>query len=147
MADKNDSKPEVVKTNTLPGRESHVVQASLYSGPIPPPELFVGYEKALPGLADRVMTMSESQSAHRIEIENKVVKTDSLRSTLGLIFAFIIVVTGMILGALLVYKDKPISGFVAMITPLGIVVGAFILQRASLDLGKDKTKEKTATEK
>ena len=147
MADKNDSKPEVVKTNTLPGRESHVVQASLYSGPIPPPELFMGYEKALPGLADRVMTMSESQSAHRIKIENKVVKTDSLRSVLGLVFAFCIIVIGMILGAFLVYKDKPISGFVAMITPLGIVVGAFILQRANLNLGKDKAKDKSLMEK
>ncbi len=143
MADKENSKPEIVETKTLPNKESRLVQSSFYSGPIPPPELFVGYEKALPGLADRIMTMSESQSAHRIKIESKVIKTDSLRSTLGLVFAFLIVVLGMILGAFLVYNDKPISGFVAMITPLGLVVGAFILQKTNLNLGKDKQKEKS----
>ena len=140
MADKESSKPEIVETKTLPNKENRLVQTSFYSGPIPPPELFVGYERALPGLADRIMTMSEFQSAHRIKIENKVIKTDSLRSTLGLIFAFLIVVLGMILGAFLVYKDKPISGFVAMITPLGLIVGAFILQKTYL--GKNKSKEK-----
>lgn len=145
MTDKDDLKPEIVQTKILSGKEHQLLKTSFsYSGPIPPPELFADYEKALPGLADRVMAMSESQSAHRIKIENTVVKTDSLRSTLGLVFAFIIVIVGMILGAYLVFKDKPISGFVAMITPLGIVVGAFILQKTSSE--KNKPKEKS-TEK
>jgi len=147
MADKGDSKPEVVQANTLPSRERQVVETSLYSGPIPPPEFFAGYEKALPGLADRVMTMSESQSAHRITIENKVVRSDTFRSTLGLVFAFLIVVIGMVLGAFLVYKDKPISGFVAMIAPLGVVVGAFIFQRKSSSQQKSKPKDEASIEK
>jgi uncharacterized membrane protein len=140
---KDEIIPEVIQTKKLPDKERHVLQTSFsYSGPIPPPELFAGYEKALPGLADRVMSMSESQTAHRIQIETRVVKADSLRSILGLIFAFIIVIVGMILGAYLLYKDKPISGFVAMITPLGVVVGAFLLQNKK-NSDKNKPKEET----
>ena len=147
MANKDDLKPEIVQTKTLPDKTHNIVQTSIYSGPIPPPELFAGYEKALPGLADRVMMMSESQSAHRIKIENTVVKTDSLRATLGLIFAFLIVVIGMFLGAYLVYEDKPISGFVAMIAPLSLIVGAFIVQKKNLDLEKKRQNEAVKEEK
>ena len=34
-----------------------------FSGPIPPPSIIEGYERVLPGSADRIISMAEKQSA------------------------------------------------------------------------------------
>lgn len=56
------------------------MEQKLYSGPLPPPEDFREYEKVLPGTTDRIVTMVEKQTEHRIEIEKKAV-TENLRQT------------------------------------------------------------------
>jgi uncharacterized membrane protein len=37
------------------------------SGPIPAPEILKAYDIVLPGLAERIVSMAEAQSAHRME--------------------------------------------------------------------------------
>ena len=44
------------------------VEFAHYSGPIPPPRLLQDYENIVPGLADRIMTLTEKQSSHRINL-------------------------------------------------------------------------------
>lgn len=67
-----------------------VVEAirSEFSGPMPPPSILSGYEKILPGAADRILSMAEKQSAHRQKMEEKMIKTESRDSLLGVLFAF-----------------------------------------------------------
>ncbi|MDP9175555.1 MAG: DUF2335 domain-containing protein [Planctomycetota bacterium] len=43
-------------------------------GPIPSPAALAEYEKALPGLADRVVKMAEDESLHRRELEKQIVQ-------------------------------------------------------------------------
>jgi hypothetical protein len=57
--------------------------AASYSGPIPSATEMLGYERACPGIADRIMTMSEKQMDHRQKIETIAIKTSSLNSCLG----------------------------------------------------------------
>lgn len=57
---------------------------SSYSSPLPPPEIIEGYEKILPGSADRILTMTEKQGEHRRKLEESVVTSDIKRSNLGL---------------------------------------------------------------
>ncbi len=133
-------KSEVV--SSVPQQGNHILEASMYSGPIPPPVFFAEYEKALPGLADRVMKMSETQTAHRIDLESRVVKTDNIRSILGLLFAFLIVIAGMVIGGYLVYKDKAVAGFAAMFAPLAVVVGSFIYQKVKSKPISEKSEPK-----
>ena len=47
-----------------------VLQAVAFQGPLPPPSLFEGYENVLPGSADRIMTMAESEQSHRQQFDN-----------------------------------------------------------------------------
>ena len=42
-------------------------QASMFQGPIPPPEYFAQYDKVLPGTAERIVVMAEKEQAHRHE--------------------------------------------------------------------------------
>ena len=66
-----------------------------HSGPLPHPEILGGYEKVLPGSADRVFKMAEKQQDHRISIENKLVNAENQRGFAGLIFGFLIATCGL----------------------------------------------------
>ena len=70
-----------------------------FSGPLPPPDLLVKYNTAVPDAAERILRMAEAQSAHRQDIERRVVKSNTLNQTLGTIFGFIIAM-GVISGGI-----------------------------------------------
>lgn len=62
----------------LPKDEKEKFVAAIYayerkswSGPLPAPEDFERYEKVLPGSMDRVLTIMEKQTDHRMEEERK----------------------------------------------------------------------------
>jgi len=40
-----------------------------FIGPIPPPDILRGYDKVLPGLADRIVGMAEAEGSHRRDQE------------------------------------------------------------------------------
>ena len=67
-----------------------VQSAASWSGPIPSPIDMERYEAVLPGAADRILTMTENQSAHRIDLANKAASGDSIRSYLGIVSALLI---------------------------------------------------------
>jgi uncharacterized membrane protein len=97
-----------------------------YSAPIPPASEFQKYEAVLPGSADRILGMAERQSKHRHSIEKTLVFFQSASSFLGMILAFILALAGIIAGSYLLLNNKPIEGFTALLTPLGIITSAFI---------------------
>ena len=68
----------------------HIETTTSWTGPIPPPDALERYESILPGAADRILSMSEGQIEHRIQLEKKVVGGDSVRSYLGIVSALII---------------------------------------------------------
>ena len=71
-----------------PTAESTLVAtyAEVSIGPLPPPHALREYEEIIPGAADRILTMAERQSEHRMHIENN----DSRRSYLGLAAGFLL---------------------------------------------------------
>ena len=73
----------------LHSRQS-IETATSWTGPIPPPDALERYEAILPGTADRILSMAETQMEHRIQLEKKVVGGDSIRSYLGIVSALII---------------------------------------------------------
>ncbi len=94
---------------------------SMFSGPIPPPELFEAYEKVLPGSAERILALAERQSAHRQKmeekvfdhqgaIESKVVVARIQDAKLGLIFGFLVCLATIGGGVYCVALGKEIAG-------------------------------------
>ena len=56
--------------DTLPEHaRDAAVEASSFSGPLPPPMLYREYERALPGSAERILVMAEKEQNHRIAWE------------------------------------------------------------------------------
>ena len=102
-----------------------------FSGPLPPPEILKMYNDIVPNGADRIMTMTEKQSDHRQFLEKAVISKDSKRSTLGLIFGFIITFTISAGSIWLLILGKSISGLSALAISLGTLAGVFLYANES----------------
>src|SRR5580658_8735876 len=75
------------------------ILAKYHSGYLPSPEDLIQYNQAVPNGADRIMTMAERQSAHRIEIESLVIRSQQIQSARGQVFGLVIGLFGISAGA------------------------------------------------
>ncbi len=82
---RSDARAQIVKA----------VHASLYAGPIPPPEVLAQYEDVLPGLADRIMAESERQRAHRQGAEMTLIRNDARARMAGLIAGLVVALAAL----------------------------------------------------
>ena len=64
---------------------THQSMTAGYSGPLPLPAHFREYEEILPGAAERILALTEKQSAHRQYLEKHVAKGDGRRAWAGLV--------------------------------------------------------------
>ena len=78
----------------MSGKEPNQLELSShsisYSGPLPTSSEFEGYERALPGAADRILAMCEKQVDHRHKNENEKLDRSIKLEGRGQIFAFIL---------------------------------------------------------
>jgi uncharacterized membrane protein len=97
-----------------------------WSGPLPHPEALERYNQIVPGSAERIIAMAEDQHDHRIEIETRVIESNISAQKLGTILGFVVAMTAIVGGSLLVYGGKETSGLTAIITALAGLVGVFV---------------------
>jgi len=91
-----------------PNHQNHIkaqVTAQQFSGPVPHPEILLGYDKILPGAAERILVMAERDQKHQIEIETSAQHLVAREIRRGQIFgltvsisAFITSIVSLILG-------------------------------------------------
>ena len=53
------------------------------TSPVPPPDFLEGYNQHIPNGGDRLFTVVENQSAHRIEMEKETIKTQNKATLRG----------------------------------------------------------------
>lgn len=87
-----------------------VRQVSAFQGPLPPPAMLAQYDDICPGLADRIVSLTERQQGHRIDIESRSVTASIWNERLGQIFAFIICMFTLVSSVWLISKDFAWSG-------------------------------------
>jgi uncharacterized membrane protein len=85
-------------------------QLNTFVGALPHPEILERYERLIPVSAERLLKMTEAQSAHRIQIERIVVTQDTARSKQGLIAGTIVTLGLEVISALLVLKGNGLAG-------------------------------------
>src|SRR5690349_10580998 len=122
--------PHVLKKPENNTQQHHVLTSvhheSIFLGPLPPPEALAQYERVLPGAADRIMTMAEKQADHRQKLERRVVGSNTFNERLGMILAFIVVISLMGFGGFLIYSNKSIpAGYLSVFAPLFYVGVSF----------------------
>ncbi len=104
----------------------YITRLERFSGILPPPQLLEHYEQILPGLAERIVSLAERQSAHRISMEGKVVGGQVWESRIGQVCGLIIALVGLGLGAYLGMNGHETLGGVIGGTPLAGLVGVFV---------------------
>jgi uncharacterized membrane protein len=92
----------------------------------PSPEQLKNYESVLPGLAQRLISQAEKQTAHRIDMETKLVASGIRKSTLGLIFGFLIGSIGIGGGFYLTALGFNVIGIIFSSATLVSLVSAFV---------------------
>lgn len=123
------------------GGTTMIAQYAAYqrSGILPPPDELERYEILSPGITERLLKTYENQVAHRIKLEDIVIRGDSKRATLGQILSFIIVMVAFGISLYLILIGKSVQGFISMVMALGGLVGSFI---ASFSKRRDERKRK-----
>lgn len=109
-----------------PSDRQIMVQSANFQGPIPPPSILKGYAEVIPSAPERILAMAESQSAHRQELEKMVIQGDSLRSTRGQLFGFIVAMTVVIGGIGMIFAGKDVLGLSAILGSLATLTGVFV---------------------
>jgi len=103
-----------------------ISQQSRFSGPIPPPEILDKYNSIIPNGAERIMSMAERQSAHRIMQEAKVISASSRDSFLGIVSGLIISTAAFIIAGFGFYLGHPVAAATICTVDLAAIVGVFI---------------------
>lgn len=102
------------------------VHAEAYQGPLPHPDMLRQFNEVLPGLAERIISQWETQSAHRQNLEQRTIQNDILLSRLGLAAAFIVAILFLAAGFYLVVIGQAIAGTAFVTIDIASLVGAFI---------------------
>lgn len=103
--------PEKNNAN-LPDQQFHYAELQL--GPLPTPKILEGYERILPGAADRILKMAETAQSHKHTLGKD--QQDKISSLLhsGQFFAFIIAILAIGFSFILLLYDKQIAGFITL---------------------------------
>ncbi|MDU3583243.1 DUF2335 domain-containing protein [Clostridium sp. LQ25] len=107
-------------------RAQLAVTQESFSGPLPSPDILYGYDRVVPGAADRIIKMAENQMSHRFEVENNILNMHSRNTLLGIICAFVIGTIVCIGGVYCVLNDKQVSGVLFGGVGLAAVVTSFL---------------------
>jgi uncharacterized membrane protein len=123
--------PLLLRRRALGGWHDVRVVSAYFSGPLPHPSTLAGYEDILPGCADRILTMAEQQIEHRRDIESRLVDAEIVTRQRGQACGLMVVIACVLGGVYLLSQDKNITGLVAMLTPISLLVAAFIGRSSS----------------
>jgi uncharacterized membrane protein len=132
MTDSKDIQQNTARQTQSSAKHSQTVIAQ-FSSPLPPPEMLANYERAQPGLINKIIEMTEKESNHRRELEKQklLAEVESLHrgDTLisrAQIFALIIAVLTIVGGCTTAILGAPIAGGIIGITGIAGIIGSFI---------------------
>ena len=110
----------------------------MFSGPLPPPDLLDAYERTMPGLADRIVKMAETEQGHRHRSENRDNRVAGYLQIVGQIGAIGLSAIGIYAGYALLMADKSVAGFAFFLGAVGTLVGTAIYKHKH-SVKKEKT--------
>lgn len=126
-----------------------MVSASLHSGPLPPAEMLAKYEEILPGSAERIFRLAESEALHRRAREvtaqehyGKAVSAQIKQAGLGLILGFGVALAGLALAGYALYQGDGVAAAIIASVDLVGLTGIFVYgskQKQSDDRARNAT--------
>jgi uncharacterized membrane protein len=124
MPSKNKNERQAGGSNGQPAKRL-VSLMGIRVGPLPPPAEMEKYERLHPGVTKLLLDMFREQAAHRMELEKTVVKGDNRRANIAQWLSFILGMTALGGGVILILKGRDGFGFASIIGALTTLLGAF----------------------
>lgn len=116
---------------------SNTFLASMCSSILPPPDEIACYEKYCPGITQKLIDTYAKQVDHRIMLEKTVILSKENRATRGQVLAFILGLTIIIGGFVLIAIGKNGYGIAAIIGAVATLItsfyGGIFLQKKNLN--------------
>ncbi len=114
----------------LPEEERKIVMRvvlSQFKGAIPPPEILVAYNDAVPNGADRLLKMTENELQHGIEMQKTALNSSIKHTTRGQIIGFSLSIACLGISAFLGYLDHDVLAGIIATTTIIALVTTFVL--------------------
>lgn len=96
-------------------------------GPLPEPSILSDYDKVLPGLADRIVVMAESEKDHRHRMQSRQLELSARRSFIGLISGLIVALSCIILAIWVTYRGYYVAGTIIASIDIVALTAIFVL--------------------
>lgn len=109
-----------------------------FAGPLPSPDILIRYNQALPGAADRIISMAEHDSSHLQAMERVRLTAVYNERRLGQILGFCIAFLGLAASVYLGSSGHEITASVIGGTTLVGLVSVFVIGRISKATNIDK---------
>lgn len=123
---KRDRKPQKVKQYPPKTQSSSVVIEAEYQGLLPLPSHFERYEKACPGAAKEIISMTVTQAKHRQDQENKLVNARIAEAKRGHYTGFFIAIAFLVSSVYLIRSGHELAGGILGTIDILALVVAFI---------------------
>lgn len=129
-----------------------MIVSEMHQGPLPPAKTLAGYEKVLPGAAERVMRMAEKEQEHRhemqkdrqqknLELQNKAVTEQLQINKIGQKYGFVIALIVLILAGVMAIMGH--EAVALALVGIDVVSLAAIFVVGRLVTKSDSNKEET----
>lgn len=117
--------------------EEQSIIATMFSGPLPPPEHLQGYAEVYPDAPEKIFGWVEEQQNHRHYMEEKHLNKSFRQNTIGIISGVLVSLVFVIGGIVLIIMDKEIYGLSVMTPVIISIAGILINQRRAEKDEKD----------
>lgn len=122
----DDEEISEVQGRRLIGRLSRTItRIESSQSSIMPASMMAEYNGVIEDGAERIMRMTESQHYHRIQKEDWVIRNDIIKSYVGLILGFAIIMTSLYFGYALVQDGHSAQGLLLGLPPIIFAAGAY----------------------
>ena len=85
-----------------------------------------GYERIVPGAAERILRQSEDQTRHRQKIERKIVAHNNFQGSFGAVASFLLPITALLVGAHIILQGLSIVGLGTILIGIVPIVGYLV---------------------
>lgn len=134
MSKKSGRSQSAAKPQAQPQRNhqntNHIAIASqAWQGPLPSPNDLERFDGVVPGLAERIVKMAESEGTHSRRVQLIAVTTASIAQVLGQVFALTVALAGLWAAYRLAMADHESVAIVVGGATITTIVAAFLQAR------------------
>lgn len=128
-----DSRPdpqgESNSSNASSAAAVRVQQEEYFSGPVPPPSLLQSYEEIEPGLAGRLVRMTEREQEHAHKMDRRLLRNEYLADHAGRFAGLVVALAFLFVAAWLIDRGHDWPGLALGVVDLAALVSVFVYGR------------------